>query len=126
MKRHANMDTLVSLGVLVSFIYSFLNMIFIILGNKVLVKNLYFESVCMIILFIKLGRYIDKNSKEKTKDALKDLVQVTPEIALLKRNNEEKEVTIDEVKVGDILIVKPGMKVAVDGIIVKGTSHFDE
>ena len=60
-----NMDTLVMLGVLTSYIYSFVNMILIILGNKVLVENLYFESVCMIILFVKLGRYIDKNSKEK-------------------------------------------------------------
>ena len=60
-----NMDTLVALGVLVSFIYSFVNMVLIILGNYMLVENLYFESVCMIILFIKLGRYIDKNSKKK-------------------------------------------------------------
>ncbi len=124
--KSANMDTLVSLGVLVSFIYSFINMILIILGNKMLVENLYFESVCMIILFIKLGRYIDKNSKEKTKEAIKELVQVTPESALLKTKNGEKEITIDEVKVGDILIVKPGMKVAVDGEVVKGSAHFDE
>lgn len=124
--KSANMDTLVALGVLVSFIYSFANMIIIILGNKMLVENLYFESVCMIILFIKLGRYIDKNSKEKTIEAIKELVQVTPESALLKIKNGEKEVTIDEVMVGDILIVKPGMKVAVDGKIIKGTAHFDE
>ena len=121
-----NMDTLVALGVLVSFIYSFVNMILIILGNYMLVENLYFESVCMIILFIKLGRYIDKNSKEKTKDAIKELVKVTPESALLKTKDGDKEVTIDEVKVSDILIVKPGGKVAVDGEIVKGSAHFDE
>ncbi len=125
-QKHANMDTLVTLGVLVSFLYSFINMILIILGNKMLIGNLYFESVCMIILFIKLGRYIDKNSKEKTKEAIKDLVKVTPEYALLKNKNGEKEITIDEVKVGDILIVKPGMKVAVDGTVIKGTAHFDE
>ncbi len=124
--KSANMDTLVSLGVLVSFIYSFVNMILIILGNSMLVENLYYESVCMIILFIKLGRYIDHNSKEKTKEAIKDLVQVTPENALLKTKDGEKTVTIDEVKVGDILIVKPGMKVAVDGEIIKGSAHFDE
>ncbi len=125
-KKQANMDTLVALGVLISFIYSFINTILIILGNNGQVENLYFESTCMIILFIKLGRYIDKNSKEKTKDAIKQLVQVTPLSALLKTENGEKEVTIDEVKVGDILIVKPGMKVAVDGKIVKGSAHFDE
>ncbi len=121
-----NMDTLVSLGVLVSFIYSFINMILIILGDYMLVENLYFESVCMIILFIKLGRYIDKNSKEKTKDAIKELVKVTPESALLKTKDGYRELTIDEVRVADILIVKPGGKVAVDGEIVKGSAHFDE
>ncbi len=121
-----NMDTLVTLGVSVSFFYSVINMILIIFGNQKLVANLYFESVCMIILFIKIGRYIDKFSKEKTKEAIKELVEVTPKSALLKVNKEEKEVTIDEVKVGDILIVKTGMKVAVDGKIVKGSAHFDE
>ncbi len=124
--RSPNMDTLVTLGVLVSFLYSVVNMILIILGNHILTKNLYFESVCMIILFIKLGKYIDKNSKEKTKEAIKELVSVTPESALLKVKDGGKKVTIDEVKVGDILIVKPGMKVAVDGEIVKGVAHFDE
>ena len=121
-----NMDTLVAMGVLVSFIYSFINMILIMLDNHMLVENLYFESVCMIILFIKLGRYIEGSSREKTKEAIKELVKVTPESALLKVKDKEKEVTIDEVKVGDILIVKPGMKVAVDGEIVKGNAHFDE
>ncbi len=125
-KKSPNMDTLVALGILVSLGYSFINMILIILGNNILVKNLYFESVCMIILFIKIGRYIDKNSKDKTKEAIKDLVQVTPQSALLKTKNGVKEITIDEVKVGDILVVKPGMKVAVDGNIVKGEAHFDE
>ena len=124
--KSANMDTLVSLGVLVSFVYSFTNMILIILGNKMYVENLYFETVCMIIFFVKLGRYIDKNSKEKTKEAIKGLVQVTPKSALLKTKDGEKEITIDEVKVGDILIVKPGMKVAVDGNILSGQAHFDE
>ena len=124
--KSPNMDTLVTIGVLVSFTYSLVNMILIILGHHTLVKNLYFESVCMIILFIKIGRYIDKNSKEKTKEAIKELVKVTPESALLKTKQGEKEITIDEVKIGDILIVKPGMKVAVDGEITTGKAHFDE
>ncbi len=124
--KSPNMDTLISIGILVCFIYSFINMILIILGHNMLVERLYFESVCMIILFVKLGRFIDYNSREKTKDAIKELVKITPDFALLKNNGNEKKVTIDEVKVGDILIVKPGMKVAVDGEIIKGTSHFDE
>ena len=124
--KSPNMDSLVTIGVLASLIYSIVNLILIIKGNKMLVENLYFESSAMIIYFIKLGRYIDKKSKEKTKEAIKELVQITPKSALLKTKNGEKEITIDEVKKGDILICKPGMKIAVDGIIVSGETHLDE
>ena len=124
--KSPNMDTLVTIGVLSGFIYSVVNLILIIKGNNMLVENLYFESSAMIIYFIKLGRYIDKNSKEKTKESIKELVQITPQSAIIKTKNGEKEVTIDEVKKGDILICKPGMKIAVDGIITDGESHFDE
>lgn len=121
-----NMDTLVSIGVISSFIYSLLSTIMIIIGKEMYVHSLYFESAGVVIYFIKLGRYIDSKSKEKTKEAIKSLVQITPLKALLKTKNGEKEVTIDEVKVGDILICKPGMKFAVDGVIVDGSSHADE
>lgn len=121
-----NMDTLVSIGVLSSFIYSLFSSIMIILGKDMFVHNLYYESAGVVIYFIKLGRYIDSKSKEKTKDAIKSLVQITPMKALVKTKDGEKEVTIDEVKVGDILICKPGMKFAVDGIIVDGSTHADE
>ncbi|MBR1718661.1 MAG: cation-translocating P-type ATPase [Bacilli bacterium] len=124
--KSPNMDTLVTIGVLASFIYSLVNLVLIISGNKMMVENLYFESSAMVIYFIKLGRFIDKNSKEKTKKSIKELVQITPKSAIIKINDGEKEVTIDEVKCGDILICKPGMKIAVDGVIVDGTSHFDE
>lgn len=121
-----NMDTLVSIGVISSFIYSLISTIMIIIGKEMYVHNLYFESAGVVIYFIKLGRYIDSKSKEKTKEAIKSLVQITPMKALLKTKAGEKEVTIDEVKVGDILICKPGMKFAVDGIIVDGSTHADE
>lgn len=121
-----NMDTLVSIGVISSFIYSLVSTIMIIIGKEMYVHSLYFESAGVVIYFIKLGRYIDSKSKEKTKEAIKSLVQITPMKALLKTKDGEKEVTIDEVKVGDILICKPGMKFAVDGIIVDGSSHADE
>ena len=124
--RSPNMDTLVTIGVLASFIYSVVNLILIINGDDMLVEHLYFESSAMIIYFIKLGRYIDGKSKEKTKEAIKELVQITPKSALIRTHNGEKEVTIDEVKKGDILICKPGMKIAVDGIIVEGVTHLDE
>ncbi|MBR1679471.1 MAG: cation-translocating P-type ATPase [Bacilli bacterium] len=124
--KSPNMDTLVTIGVLASFIYSIVNLVLIFLGNNMLVENLYFESSAMIIYFIKLGRFIDKKSKEKTKEAIKELVQITPQSAIIKTKSGEKEVTIDEVKKGDILICKPGMKIAVDGVITSGETHLDE
>ncbi len=114
---HPNMDSLVTVGVLASLIYSVINLI---RGDY---HHLYFESIAMIIYFIKLGRHIDSRSKDKTKEAIKELVQITPQSAMLK---DGSEVTIDEVKFGDELICKPGMKVAVDGIITSGSAHFDE
>ncbi len=124
--KSPNMDTLVSIGVLASFLYSLFGTIMIIRGRIEYVENLYYESACIVLFFIKLGRFIDGRSKEKTKEAIKDLVSITPEKAILKTESGEKEVTLDEVKKGDILICKPGMKVAVDGMITKGASHFDE
>ena len=121
-----NMDTLVSIGVLSSFTYSIINTILIIIGKINLVHNLYYESTCIVIYFIKLGRYIDSKSKDKTKEAIKKLVSITPSKALKKDGNKEIEITLDEIKEGDILICKPGMKIAVDGVITKGTTHTDE
>ena len=114
---HPNMDSLVSVGVIASFLYSLFNLI---TGN---INYLYFESVAIIIFFIKVGRYIDGKSKEKTKEALKELVEITPSMALLKSG---KEVTIDTINEGDILACKVGMKVAVDGVITEGSAYFDE
>lgn len=124
--KSPNMDTLVTLGVVSSFIFSIFNMIMILKGNNEYVENLYFESVCIILYLIKFGRYIDGISKEKTKDTIKGLVTITPNKAILFINNKEKKVSIDEVKKGDILIVKPGNRFAVDGVIVKGSTHVDE
>ncbi len=121
-----NMDSLVTLGVLTCFIYSAFNTVLVFLGNHKYVEFLYFESISTIIFFIKLGRFIDNKSKEKTQEAIKDLVQITPQNALIKLQNKEKKITIDEVKKGDILLAKPGMKIAVDGIIIKGKTHLDE
>lgn len=122
----SNMDTLVSIGVLTSFLYSLFGTIMILNGRVEYIESLYFESVCIILFFVKLGRFIDSSSKEKTKEAIKDLVQITPAKAILKTKNGEEKVTLDEIRKGDILVCKPGMKVAVDGTITNGNSHFDE
>ena len=123
---HPNMDTLVFIGVLFSLIYSIYNTILLLKGNTSLVDSLYYESCIVVIYFIKLGRQIETKNKEKTLDAIKELVTITPSYALLKVGNEVKEVTIDEIKENDILVCKPGMKLAVDGIITNGTTHIDE
>lgn len=123
---HPNMDTLVFIGVLSSLIYSIYNTILLLKGNTSLVDSLYYESCIVVIYFIKLGRQIETKNKEKTLDAIKELVTITPSYALLKVGNEVKEVTIDEIKENDILVCKPGMKLAVDGIITNGTTHIDE
>lgn len=121
-----NMDTLVALGVLASLGYSIYSYVMIALGHLEFVDSLYFESCCVIVFFIKLGRYIDRASKNKTKQAIKDLVQITPSTAFLKVGNGEKKVTIDEIKKGDIIICHAGEKIAVDGVVVDGNAHVDE
>lgn len=121
-----NMDTLVSLGIISSFLYSLFGVYMVLIGNIDYVHNLYFESTAFVIYFIKLGRYIDFNSKEKTKSAIKGLVTITPKVAKIKTSDGIKEVTIDEVKKGDILVCYAGDKIATDGIIIEGDAHFDE
>ena len=121
-----NMDTLVGIGVLSSFLYSIYSMILVIIGNNSAIHNLYFESVAMVIYFIKLGRYLDGISKDKTKEAIQKLVKITPEKATVKINGKEKAVTIDEVHKGDIVVSKPGERISVDGEIIEGKTHLDE
>ncbi len=121
-----NMDTLVGIGVLSSFLYSIYSMIMIIKGHTENIHNLYFESTAIVIYFIKLGRYLEGISKDKTKDAIQKLVKITPNQAIIKVDGEEKTVTLDEIHKGDIVICKPGEKIAVDGEIIEGVAHFDE
>lgn len=115
-----NMDTLVGIGVISSFLYSIYSMI---IGD---IHHLYFESSAMVIYFIKLGRYLDGISKDKTKEAIQKLVKLTPNQATIKVDGKEKRVTLDEIHKGDIVVSKPGEKIAVDGEILEGMAHFDE
>ena len=121
-----NMDTLVGIGVLSSFLYSIYSMVMIINGNTENIHSLYFESTAIVIYFIKLGRYLDGISKDKTKEAIQKLVKITPNQATIKVDGQEKIVTLDEIKKGNIVVSKPGEKIAVDGEIIEGTAHFDE
>ena len=121
-----NMDTLITLGVFSSFLYSLYNMILILNGNYDKVHDLYFESSAMVIYFIKLGRYFEGISQNKTKEAIKKLVTVTPDKAYLKEKGKIKEITLDEIKKDDILVCHPGEKIAADGTIISGEAHLDE
>ncbi len=121
-----NMDTLVSIGVITSFLYSLYNVYLVYSGNHHQVMNLYFESAAIVIYFIKLGRYIDGVSKDKTKEAIQKLVEITPNKAIIKVDGKLKEVTLDEIHKGDIVVCKPGEKISVDGEIIQGNAHLDE
>lgn len=121
-----NMDTLVSIGVITSFLYSLYNVYLVYSGDHHQVMNLYFESAAIVIYFIKLGRYIDGVSKDKTKEAIQKLVEITPNKAIIKVDGKLKEVTLDEIHKGDIVVCKPGEKIAVDGEIIQGKAHLDE
>ncbi len=124
--RTPNMDTLVSIGVISSMLYSLYSMYQILQGNHSYVEELYFESASIVIFFIKIGRYLDSISTDKTKEAIQKLVKITPDHAIIKIGETEKQVTIDEVKKGDIIVSKPGEKIAVDGEIIYGKAHLDE
>ena len=124
--KTANMDTLVGIGVISSFLYSLYNMILFFNGDTLAIHHLYFEAVVMVIYFIKLGRYIDGIAQDRTKEAIQKLVKITPESATIKVNGEERYVTIDEVHEGDTVISKPGERISVDGEVIEGKAHLDE
>ena len=121
-----NMDCLVGVGVIVNFVYSLWNTIQVFMGNTSLVHHLYFESSAIIILFVKIGRYIDKKNKDKAVDTIKNLVTITPKNGTILKDGKEVQVTINEIQKGDTIISKPGEKIAVDGTIINGKTHTDE
>ena len=121
-----NMDTLVSMGVIASFLFSVFYTAQIALGNHHYAHALYFESCATVIYFIKLGRYLDSLGKSKTKQAIKDLVKITPDDAVIIKDENTVRVTIDQIVKGDIVVTKSGEKFAVDGTILSGTAHVDE
>ena len=121
-----NMDSLVGVGVIVNFVYSLWNTVQVFMGNISLVHHLYFESSAIIILFVKIGRYIDKKNKDKAVDTIKNLVTITPKNGTILKDGKELQVTINEIQKGDTIISKPGEKIAVDGTIINGKTHTDE
>ena len=121
-----NMDTLVTIGVLASFIYSVYETVQIFLGDASFVHSLYYESAAIVIFFIRIGKYVEGINTDKTKEAIQELMTITPNSAVIERDGKELTVTLDEIEKGDIVICKPGEKVAVDGTVVYGISHINE
>ena len=120
-----NMDSLVAIGTTSAFVYS-LVMTFMIPLDMKYAHQLYYESAAMVVALVMFGKYLEKNSKKKTKGAIKKLMELTPDTAILKTPDGEKEIPIEELLVGDVVIIKPGAKLPMDGKVVGGESSINE
>ncbi len=123
-----NMDTLVSMGSAASFGYSVYALIAMTLSETphAYLHEFYFESAAMILALITLGKMLEARAKGKTTDALKSLMSLAPETATVIRDGTEVEIPVDEVRIGDIFIARPGDSIPVDGIVIEGHSALDE
>ncbi len=133
-RRAPNMDTLVSLGSGASFIYS-LAIIFLMSAEYVhgspdsashYLHELYFESAAMILALITVGKALEERAKGKTTNAVRELISLTPKTATVIADGEERELPIEEIKVGDVFIIRPGDVVPTDGIVIFGEGGVDE
>jgi len=124
--RSPNMDSLIAVGTTAAVVYSTYNLLQIAGGNFHAVESLYFETAGVIIALILLGKSLEAVSKGRTSEAIKKLMGLAPKTAIIIVNGEEKEIPIDEVVLGDIIVVKPGAKIPVDGVVTEGQSAVDE
>jgi len=125
-RRSPNMDSLIAIGTTAAVVYSIYNLFQIAVGNHHAVESLYFETAGVIITLILLGKSLEAVSKGRTSEAIKKLMGLSPKTAIIIVNGIEKEIPIDEVVLGDIIAVKPGAKIPVDGIVTEGQSAVDE
>lgn len=125
-KRHPNMDSLVAIGTGSAMLYSFYGFFKILNGEPHFVHHLYFESAAVILALIRLGKTMESRSKAKTTSAIKALLNLKPETALLIREDGVVEIDADEIRIGDHLLVKPGTSIPMDGRILEGESAVDE
>ena len=124
--RSPNMDSLIAVGTTAAIFYSIVNTFQITQGDHMAVDALYFETAAVIITFVLLGKYLESLSKGRAGDAIKKLMSLAPKNAIVLINGEEKIIPIDEVIPGNIVLVKPGAKIPVDGIVTQGNSAVDE
>ena len=125
-KGHPNMDSLVALGTSAAFLYSLYGTYHVLEGHAHFAMNLYYESAGVILTLITLGKYFEDVSKGKTSMAIQTLVGLAPKMATVLRDGQEVAVPVEEVQVGDLIRVKPGEKVPVDGVVTEGNSTVDE
>ena len=125
-KGNPNMDSLIAIGTSAAFLYGLYGAYRIIQGDRSYVHSLYFESAAVIITLITCGKYLETVSRGKTSEAIKKLMGLSPKTALVVRDGVEEVIEIENVVVGDILIVKPGEKIPVDGVVIDGHTSVDE
>jgi Cu+-exporting ATPase len=120
--RTASMDTLIAVGTSAAYFYS----LFVLLFPDALGSNTYFETSAIIITFIILGKWLEAKTKGRASEAIRKLMGLQPKTAIVIRNRREVEVPVNEVVVGDTVVVKPGQKIAADGVVLEGLSSVDE
>jgi len=124
--RRPNMDSLIALGTTAAIIYSFYSLYLILQGEHHAVMYLYFETAGVIVTLILLGNFLEAVTKGKTSEAIKALMGLAPKTATVIHDSEEMEIPIEEVEIGDIIVVKPGEKIPVDGVVTLGHTAIDE
>ncbi|KPU27304.1 ATPase [Caloranaerobacter sp. TR13] len=125
-RKNPNMDSLIAIGTSAAILYGIYGIYEIIQGNVQYAQDIYFETAGVIITLILLGKYLESVTKGKTSEAIKKLMGLQPKTATVIQDGKEKTIPIEEVEVGDIILVKPGEKIAVDGIVIEGHTSVDE
>lgn len=125
-KRHPNMDSLIAVGTSAAFLYSLYSVVQVLSGHYSFVHQLYFESVGVIITLVLLGKYLEGNAKGRTSQAIQSLMSLIPSQATVVRYGEVVTIDTEDIKLGDIVRIKPGERMPVDGIVVSGQTYVDE
>ena len=125
-KQHPNMDSLIAVGTSAAFLYSLYSVVQVLLGHHTFVHQLYFESVGVIITLVLLGKYLEANAKGRTSQAIQSLMSLVPDQATVIRYGEVVTIDTEDIKVGDIVRIKPGERMPVDGVVISGQTYVDE
>ena len=126
LSKSPNMDSLIAIGTGAALSYSLYSLYLTFNGDMMAIHNMYFESAGVIITLVLLGKSLESVAKGKTSEAIKKLMGLSPKTAIIIKDNKEIEIPIEEVEVGDVIVVKPGSKIPVDGIVVEGHTSVDE